>query len=377
MMAIDYSRPDPVGEFRDVLGDAGLLPVEIVPDGKLRRCGTKDKPNSSNGWHLLFADPLAGAYGNWSTGLSDKWCMTGTALSEEDRKRLRETIRQQKAERKAREKAEQAVAIEKARAYLAALPAATDDNPYLSGKGVKACPGLLADGDDLIVPVMGSDGQPMSYQRIAPTGGKLFSVGCPMAGGWFAIKGDSVTLVICEGLATGLSIHMATGRTTLIAFSAGNLTTVARLARDRYPDREIILCADNDAGTEAKTGHNPGIESAIKAAREVNGLVAIPNQPGDFNDLHQAGRLDAVKTAINAARPVKPKTNTEVSTDWPVPVPLPDGLPAVAPFALELLPETLRPWAADIAERMQCPPDFVDNMVEREPPPTIKRPAIP
>ena len=41
------------------------------------------------------------------------------------------------------------------------------------------------------------------------------------------------------------------------------------------------------------------------------------------------------------------------------PVPLPDELPPVAPFDYELLPDTLRPWVQDIAERMQSPPDFV------------------
>jgi len=33
-------------------------------------------------------------------------------------------------------------------------------------------------------------------------------------------------------------------------------------------------------------------------------------------------------------------------------------LPGVAPFDLGLLPAALRPWVQDIAERMQCPPDF-------------------
>ncbi len=40
------------------------------------------------------------------------------------------------------------------------------------------------------------------------------------------------------------------------------------------------------------------------------------------------------------------------------PVPLPD-LPAVAPFDYDLLPESFKPWVSDIAERLQCPPDFV------------------
>lgn len=37
---------------------------------------------------------------------------------------------------------------------------------------------------------------------------------------------------------------------------------------------------------------------------------------------------------------------------------LPIALPPVAPFAEELLPVALRPWISDIAQRMQCPPDY-------------------
>lgn len=40
-------------------------------------------------------------------------------------------------------------------------------------------------------------------------------------------------------------------------------------------------------------------------------------------------------------------------------IPLPDELSPVAPFEAALLPDTLRPWAEDISERIQCPPDFV------------------
>lgn len=46
------------------------------------------------------------------------------------------------------------------------------------------------------------------------------------------------------------------------------------------------------------------------------------------------------------------------SSEWPVREPLPDDLPGVMPFDDELLPSTFRPWIVDIAERLQCPPDF-------------------
>ena len=42
---------------------------------------------------------------------------------------------------------------------------------------------------------------------------------------------------------------------------------------------------------------------------------------------------------------------------WPEMVDLPD-LPDVMPFDYQLLPESFRAWVTDIAERMQCPPDF-------------------
>lgn len=47
------------------------------------------------------------------------------------------------------------------------------------------------------------------------------------------------------------------------------------------------------------------------------------------------------------------------SEAWPEPQPLPDGLLPIQPFNFALLPNTLRPWAQDICERIQCPPDFV------------------
>ncbi len=44
--------------------------------------------------------------------------------------------------------------------------------------------------------------------------------------------------------------------------------------------------------------------------------------------------------------------------DFPDPLPLADALLPVMPFDFDLLPEAVRPWVADVAERMQCPPDF-------------------
>jgi hypothetical protein len=44
---------------------------------------------------------------------------------------------------------------------------------------------------------------------------------------------------------------------------------------------------------------------------------------------------------------------------WPDPLPIPSNLPPVQPFDLDaLLPKCFRDYIADVADRMQCPPDF-------------------
>ena len=48
-----------------------------------------------------------------------------------------------------------------------------------------------------------------------------------------------------------------------------------------------------------------------------------------------------------------------VSAVWPEPTSLPDGLPPVDPFSSEFLPAPIGPWVDDVAERLQCPPDYV------------------
>ena len=53
-----------------------------------------------------------------------------------------------------------------------------------------------------------------------------------------------------------------------------------------------------------------------------------------------------------------PSVLSVTSDEWDDPAPLPDELARVERFYDSLLPESLRPWITDIAERMQCPPDY-------------------
>ena len=57
--------------------------------------------------------------------------------------------------------------------------------------------------------------------------------------------------------------------------------------------------------------------------------------------------------------PSRAGDNSDASDIWPEIIALPNGLPPVRPFSYALLPEPLRPWVQDIAERMQAPAEFV------------------
>src|SRR5215831_11964235 len=49
----------------------------------------------------------------------------------------------------------------------------------------------------------------------------------------------------------------------------------------------------------------------------------------------------------------------QTNEQWPQPKPLPAGLAPVEPFKSEFLPAALAPWVDDIANRLQCPLDYV------------------
>ena len=264
-------------------------------------------------------------------------------------------------ERKQSQKAAAAVALQR---WQAATPAT--EHPYLSAKGVQAH-GVRLEGEALLIPVQDAAGALQNLQTIDPTGNKRFLSGGMVKGCFHMIGEPDGALIVCEGYATGASIHEATGQAVAVAFNAGNLQAVAEALHQKYPALRMILAADDDKKTE----ENQGLSKATAAAQAVGGWLAVPKFPEgrgekdtDMNDLHRLAGVEAVRACVAAAVPVTGQTFPDLETvadagaAWPDPAPLPDGLPQVAPFDPELLPQALRGWVADIAHRMQCPPDF-------------------
>lgn len=73
----------------------------------------------------------------------------------------------------------------------------------------------------------------------------------------------------------------------------------------------------------------------------------------------QSETFDLGERLLKDERESRIAIEAEAQKEQGGPIPLPDELAPVAPFEAALLPDKLRPWAEDIAERMQCPPDYV------------------
>jgi putative DNA primase/helicase len=119
-----------------------------------------------------------------------------------------------------------------------------------------------------------------------------------VAGHFHLIGKPAGRLYLCEGYATGATIHEATGAAVAVAFHAGNLKAVALVLREAHPGVELVVCADDDRHTEG----NPGVAHARAAA--AGGLLAVPRfrSPGpgdtDFNDLARSEGLAAVRSQL-------------------------------------------------------------------------------
>lgn len=291
-----------IDQFRDAMAGAGLIPPDhIEADGTLHRFSSTGKRGDMAGWYCLHGDGNpAGIFGCWRQGFSTTWSSKPDQdMTHQEREVMRQRIRamqaQRDAERQRTWEQAQATALQR---WNAASPCT--GHPYLTAKGVPGH-GLRVAGDLLLIPVRNTSGKLQSLQTITPDGTKRFQAGGRMTGGHHSIGRPTGCVVVCEGYATGASIHAATGHAVAVAFNAGNLQSVAVAIHARYPGLPIIMAADDDHQTDG----NPGITKARQAALAVGGAVAVPlftcGRPAkatDFNDLHQLQGLAAVQAVF-------------------------------------------------------------------------------
>lgn len=265
----------------------GLLLPDLVPDGRIRRCATSDKPRSRNGAFMYAGD--WGWCQNWATQDEPQIWQGEDAAKPIDPARLREMARQRAALLSAqREKASRTAAAIVAGCQI-------DKHAYLDRKGFSEAVGLVDGEKRLVIPMRDVEAYPnvLSVQRIAIDGEKRFLSGGRTKGAALFLGNQRAAQTwLCEGYATALSVETALKRMcwparVAVCFSAANLAHVAgRLRGERF------VVADND---ESGTGE--------RFARATGLPWGMPKTVGtDANDLQRSGGVEALASLLREIR---------------------------------------------------------------------------
>lgn len=361
----------PEEQFSRALKEAGLV-VDGLPimDGKIHRVPVEgDKGGETSGAYAGHMEGrMPGGYiQNYKTGERVNWKAEGNIerASPEERAKLAAEAAQRQERRTAEAQAKYEATAKAATALWSESPAATAQNPYCISKGIDN-PGAMglrvvpdavspqaaalgikiaktakeakemreADPNarvfksgDLLVPGHDEKGKLWTLQSVNPyfksfmKGGRkhgLFTVaGANPDGKSVAevLANKDAPIVLAEGYATADTVAKLSGQPVIVAFDSGNLSTVAGTMRQQFPDRAMIIAADNDhrapkeLGPDGKPRANVGLEKAKETAEKYGAGVAAPQfkdgeKASDWNDLRglkgdeEAGKLLAEQMAV-------------------------------------------------------------------------------
>jgi phage/plasmid primase-like uncharacterized protein len=256
------------------------------------------KFNDGNGWN----------FGNWTSGLNEVCFIDNEKISPEEIALRKQAVERQRAITREVQAKSREEASNRANKILSDAASATNEHSYLRRKKVFSY-GLKQDGKNLLIPLYDTNKKICSIQFIDENGKKIFLPDGKKRGCYFPIGRPKKKIFICEGYATGASIHLATGEAVAIAFDAGNIKPVVEAIKQKYPHFELIIAADNDHSKEK----NIGIEKAREAALSIGCGFVFPNFNGtdskssntDFNDLLVLKGSDEVRKQLANIKEVK------------------------------------------------------------------------
>ena len=337
---------DATGSLLAHMASNGLRPKNIVWNDKPRRFPGRDQQRGGNGWYVAFPDQRGAVYGDWrEPGVKYHWQLEGTEARGDQADGACRAARAEYEERRKRRAAQReanqaAAASECQRTWKEADKQVPADFPYLKKKGLTKAPMVRyaeKNGDGYMIVAMYAleDGKIQSLQWIASDGKKKFHSGARAKGGQCSIMREPFPengkgrIYVCEGWTTGVSIHMATQDPVTIAFFAGNLKRVTVHYRKKYPNAELVVCADNDRYKANGAGkHNPGVTAARVAVRAAQAIashattrMAVPDfknldgNPTDFDDLRQSEGLGGVRKWLDPSRANSANTRAPPPSD--------------------------------------------------------------
>ncbi len=306
-------------EFAQHCRANGLDVDTPIMDGQIHRVPLIGKPGGKDGAYCGYLDGVPSGWSqNYVTGEKSKFVSSGVQLTEEEKAKQRAEHARKLQEREAKRQRDYDVAANNAKRVLNNSFEADKNHAYLQEKGIKPYIAKQNNYGQLVVPVQNIHGDIRGVQFIEENGSKKFLSGIEKRGNFALLSEeakDVSKVLVCEGFATGASLHEATKLPVVVAFDAGNLEEVSKALAEKYKGIEITVCADNDQYKD----NNVGLECAKKAALAVGGKLAVPQftkeeqarKLTDFNDLHKAQGLEAVTRQVSQARSLTQKQSKQ------------------------------------------------------------------
>ncbi len=283
-----------VASLSNSMVQAGITPPTTIEDSKIIRFST-DGGKNKNGWYRLNINDDGNAFwsfGDWKSGctVSGRYTQDGVELTPAQHQEFDAEVRKMHQNFEQEQQAKQEAAKIRAASIWGKTQESDPAHSYIIRKRISPI-GMRQIKKTLVIPIYGdiedSEDTPLSLQFITESGEKRFLSGGKVAGGFNVIGDPASSQIICiaEGFATGSTINEATGNAVIVAFNAGNIQAVSEKIQAKFPDKKVIVAADNDLTTEAETGKNRGRDTAIEIFDKLGIEYALCPVNSDFNDL--------------------------------------------------------------------------------------------
>lgn len=175
--------------------------------------------------------------------------------------------------------------------------------------------------------------------KFAAKGSKVSGTFTPIGFQVSELRSMEGRLIVCAGLADGCRLNESTGLPVACGIGENNIPGIVSAIQEAAPGLRLIAAVDND--------------NAGKLAGEKAGCAwTCPQSAKDWSDVYQNADVETVLAEFQEGmrapepQPGKPRA-------------LPDDMPPVQTLDPDNLPAALRDFVCDVADRQQCPPDYV------------------
>lgn len=259
-------------EFADL---HGLVVSSLFPSERIKRCGTKEHPNSKNG--AFFWNGKRGWIFAWDGEAVTQWFNDPNEAPWTDIEKQQWRRKQHLAEDAKIKK--QKSAADKASEMLCSCKA--DQHDYFHYKGLKEAKGLVLPDGALFIPMRNLETNALQGGQILKwidrKWQKKMLPGMKAKGAVLRLGSNLAETILCEGYATGLSIEQAARNaglslSVLVCFSDSNMVHVAPLVKGHkyiYADNDksgagesaamktgLMYCMSEKLGNDANDDHN-------------------------------------------------------------------------------------------------------------------------